>query len=69
MWDAVLIPHTVIDSVVTTLFLFQIAMLAVSMSTWMLIIITGNCRKDIHAKDDQERSSGRRHVEKSLKEG
>ena len=33
MWNAALIIHTVIVSVVTTLFLFQIAMLAVSMST------------------------------------
>jgi hypothetical protein len=32
MWNAVLIPHMVIDSVVTNIFLFQIAMLAVSMS-------------------------------------
>jgi hypothetical protein len=68
MWNAVLIPHTAIDSVVTTVFLFQIAMLAVSMSTLNLIIIKGNCSKDIHAKDNQQRSSGRRDVEKSLKE-
>jgi hypothetical protein len=33
MWNAALIPHTVIASVTTTLFLFQIAMLAISMST------------------------------------
>ena len=33
MWNAMLITHTVIDSIITTLFLFQIAMLAVSMST------------------------------------
>jgi hypothetical protein len=27
----------------------------------------GNCGKDIHAKDNQQRSSSRRNVEKSLK--
>jgi hypothetical protein len=68
MWNAVLIPHMVIDSVVTILFLFQIAMLAVSMSTEIPIIVTGSCSKDIHAKDNQQRSSRRRYVEKCLKQ-
>ena len=40
-----LIPKTVIDSVTTTLFLFQIAMLAASMSTRFLkIAALWNCR-------------------------
>ena len=53
MWNKVLIPHTVIDSVIMTLFLFQIAILAISMSTRILIIITGSCSEDVHAKDNQ----------------
>lgn len=68
MWNAVLIPHTVIDSVVTALFLFQIAMLAGINEHLNSNYITRNCSKDTHAKDNQQRGSGRRYVEKSLRE-
>lgn len=69
MWNTVLIIHTEIDSLITALFLFQIAMLAISMSTRILIIIAGSCSENVHAKDNQQRSSGRRQVDESLEEG